>query len=218
VSNGAPRHSYGLVLALVLVTYVVSASVNEAQAGSIVLTVQVATVWLTLRTSHARRVTRVIASVLLCLAAAAVVASLFAHQQGTELGVIFSVCCLLYLIAPFSIVRHLLLRRDIDFETLLGAIAAYLLIGMFFAFAYEVTGQLQTGPFYGTAGHGTLSENLFFSFVTMTTVGYGNLVPAGNPGQMFAVLEAVTGQLFLVVAVGKIISSMQPRRREHDRS
>jgi hypothetical protein len=177
---------------------------------------QVATVWLTLRTAHARRVARVIASILLCLAAAAVVTSLFAHQPGTELGAIFSVCCLLYLIAPFSIVRHLLLRRDIDFETLLGAIAAYLLIGMFFAFAYEVTGQLQTAPFYGAAGHGTLSENLFFSFVTMTTVGYGNLVPAGNPGQMLAVLEAVTGQLFLVVAVGKIISSMRPRRREHD--
>ena len=47
----------------------------------------------------------------------------------------------------------------------------------------------------------------------MTTAGYGNLVPAANPGQTFAVLEAVTGQLFLVVAVGKIISSM-PRRGE----
>ena len=47
----------------------------------------------------------------------------------------------------------------------------------------------------------------------MTTVGYGNLVPAANPGQTFAVLEALTGQLFLVVAVGKIISSMpRPRR------
>jgi hypothetical protein len=206
------------VLALVLVTYVVSVSVNEAQAGSIVLTVQVATVWLTLRTSHAHRVTRLIASVLLCMAAAAVVTSLFAHQRGSELGAVFGVCCLLYLIAPFSIVRHLLLRRDVDFETLLGAIAAYLLMGMFFAFAYEVTGQLQAAPFYGAAGHGSLSQNLFFSFVTMTTVGYGNLVPAGNPGQMLAVIEAVTGQLFLVVAVGKVISSMQPRRRERDRS
>jgi voltage-gated potassium channel Kch len=49
-----------------------------------------------------------------------------------------------------------------------------------------------------------------FSFVTLTTVGYGNLVPAANPGQTFAVVEAVTGQLFLVVAVGKIINSFMP--------
>ena len=48
--------------------------------------------------------------------------------------------------------------------------------------------------------------------MTMTTVGYGNLVPTANPGQTFAVLEALAGQLFLVVAVGKIISSLQPRR------
>ena len=46
----------------------------------------------------------------------------------------------------------------------------------------------------------------------MTTVGYGNLVPAANPGQTFAVLEALAGQLFLVVAIGKIISSPQSRR------
>jgi hypothetical protein len=43
------------------------------------------------------------------------------------------------------------------------------------------------------------------------TLGYGNLVPAANLGQTFAVLEAVTGQLFLVAAVGKIISSMRRR-------
>jgi hypothetical protein len=46
----------------------------------------------------------------------------------------------------------------------------------------------------------------------MTTVGYGDLVPAANPGQTLAVLEALIGQLFLVVAVGKIISSYRPRR------
>ena len=205
--------SYGLVLLLVAATYVVSASVTQAWAGSIVLIVQLATVWLTLRTSQARRVTRLIAGIVLCLAAAAAVVGFFAHKPGDQLGGIFTVCCLLYLIAPFSILRHLLLRREIDTETLLGAIAAYLLIGMFFAFAYKAASEFGSVPFFGTAGPGSLSQDLFFSFVTMTTVGYGNLVPAANPGQTFAVLQAVTGQLFLVVAVGKIISSM-PRRGE----
>jgi hypothetical protein len=108
-------------------------------------------------------------------------------------------------------------RREIDTETLLGAIAAYLLIGMFFAFAYNAAGEFGSVPFFGPAGPGSLSQDLFFSFVTMTTVGYGNLVPAANPGQTFAVLEAVIGQLFLVVAVGKIISSL-PRRGERSGS
>jgi hypothetical protein len=185
--------------------------VTEERAASVVLTVQLVTVWLTLRTSRARRVARLIAGVVLCLAAVAAVVSWFVHNPGGQLGGIFAVCCLLYLIAPFSIVRHLILRRQIDTETLLGAVAAYLLIGMFFAFAYKAAGEFGSVPFFGSAGAGSLSQDLFFSFVTMTTVGYGNLVPAANPGQTFAVFEAVTGQLFLVVAVGKIISSMRRR-------
>lgn len=203
--------SYGLVLSLVVVTYIVSVSVTQAWAGPAVLTIQLATVWLTLRTSHARRGVRLLADFVLCLAAVVAVMSFFAHETGGQRGWVFTVCCLLYLIAPFSIVRHLVLRRDIDTETLLGAIAAYLLIGMFFAFAYQAAGEFGSVPFFGSAGQGTLSQDLFFSFVTMTTVGYGNLVPAANPGQTFAVVEAVIGQLFLVVAVGKIISTMRPR-------
>ena len=216
-SSFVSADSYGLVLLLVVATYVISVSMTETRAASIVLTVQLATVWLTLRTSQARRLVRLLADVVLCLAAVGVVVSLFVYKPGDQLGGIFTICCLLYLIAPFSIVRHLTIRREIDIETLLGAIAAYLLIGMFFAFAYKAAGEFGSVPFFGSAGPGSLSQDLFFSFVTMTTVGYGNLVPAANPGQTFAVLEAVIGQLFLVVAVGKIISSL-PRRGERSGS
>ena len=208
------RSSYGFVLLLVMVTYIVSVSVTQTWAASIVLTVQLATVWFTLRTSQARPAVRHVADFVLCLAATTAVLSFFVHQSGAERGGVFVVCSLLYLIAPFSIVRHLILRRDIDIETLLGAITAYLLIGMFFAFVYKAAGEFGSVPFFGSAGPGSLSQDLFFSFVTMTTVGYGDLVPAANPGQTLSVLEALIGQLFLVVAVGKIISSYQPRRRD----
>jgi len=204
--------SYGLVLLLLMVTYVVAVSIDEKWAGPVVLTVALVTVWLTLRTSHARPAARFAADIGLSLAAAAAVLSFFNHHPGGQLGGVFALCCLLYLIAPFSIVRDLMLRDEIDTETLLGAITAYVLIGMFFAFAYQAAGQLGSVPFFGSQGPGTLSEDLFFSFITMTTVGYGNLVPAANPGQSLAVLEALIGQLFLVVAVSKVIGSMKPRR------
>jgi voltage-gated potassium channel Kch len=57
----------------------------------------------------------------------------------------------------------------------------------------------------------TDAQVLFFSFVTLTTTGYGDLVPATNPGQTMAVLEAVLGQLFLVTAVAKIITAWKPK-------
>jgi hypothetical protein len=110
-----------------------------------------------------------------------------------------------------AIVRHIAYRPEVDQETMLGALAAYLLIGMAFAFAYRAVGAIETAPFFGANGEGTLSQDLFFSFVTLTTTGYGDLVPAGNPGQSLAVLEALMGQLFLVTAVGKIVTAWRPR-------
>jgi len=205
--------SYGFVLLLVVVTYIVSISVTGATAASIVLTVQLVTVWLALRTAQAARLFRIVADVVLGLAAVVAVGSFFVHGSGAQLGAIFVISCLLYLVAPFAIVRHLLRRQVVDRESLLGAVTAYLLFGMFFAFAYRAIGELGSVPFFGHAGRGTLSQDLFFSFVTIATVGYGNLVPAANPGQVLAVVEAITGQLFLIVAVGKVVSSMTPMRK-----
>ena len=204
--------SYALVVLLILVTYGLSAALAESWATSLVVAVQIATVWVTLRAARARRSVRTLANAALAAAALAAVLNLFFHDQMQHGRVVPWVSCLLYLIAPVSIVRHLVLRRVVDSETVLGAIAAYLMAGMFFAFLYHALGLSQTQPpFFGSQGPGTLSQDMFFSFTTLTTTGYGNLVPAGNPGQTFAVLEMLIGQLFLVTAVAKVISAWRPR-------
>jgi hypothetical protein len=117
---------------------------------------------------------------------------------------------LLYVAAPGVIVRHSVLRRTVDTQTVLGAIAAYLMVGMAFAFSYRALGALQAGPFFGSQGEGSFPQDLFFSFTTLTTTGYGNLVPDANPGQTLAVLEMLIGQLFLVTAVARVVSTWQP--------
>jgi hypothetical protein len=203
--------SYGLVLLLILMTYALSATLTATWAASLVVAVQIATVWVTLRASRARRSARAVANVALAAVALAAFANLFFHAQMAHGRIVSWVSCLLYLIAPVSIVRHLVLRRIVDSETLLGAVAAYLMAGMFFAFLYHALGTSQTQPpFFGSQGPGTLSQDLFFSFTTLTTTGYGDLVPAGNPGQTFAVLEMLIGQLFLVTAVAKVVNAWRP--------
>ena len=204
--------SYGLVLLLILLTYALSATITAAWAVSLVLVVQIATVWVTLRASRARRLARAIANAILVIAGLAALVNLFIHQENAGIGLLAVLSGLLYLVAPVSIVRHLALRRMVDLKTVLGAIAAYLLVGMFFAFLYRALGALQPGMFFGSQGEGTFPQDLFFSFTTLTTTGYGNLVPAANPGQSFAVLEMLVGQLFLVTAVAKVISAWQPRQ------
>ena len=205
--------SYGLVLLLILVTYALSAALTVSWTASLVLAVQIATVWVALRASQARRLVRTVTDVALAVAAVAAVANLFFQDEMQHGGLATWVSCVLYLIAPGSIIRHLVLRRVIDIQTVLGAIAAYLMAGMFFAFLYHGLGLSQTQPpFFGSQGTGTFPQDLFFSFTTLTTTGYGNLVPAGNPGQTFAVLEMLIGQLFLVTAVSKVVSAWRPRQ------
>ena len=203
--------SYALVVLLILITYGLSAALSASWAASLVLAVQMATVWVALRASRARPAVRALANLALAAAALAAVTNLFFDDQIHGGIVAAWVSCLLYLIAPISIVRHLVVRRTVDSETVLGAIAAYLMAGMFFAFFYHALGLTQTHlPFFGSQGDGTLPQDLFFSFTTLTTTGYGNLVPAGNPGQTLAVLEMLIGQLFLVTAVAKVVNAWRP--------
>ena len=203
-------NSYGLVLVLILLTYGLSVSLTEQTwAASLVLAVQIATVAITLRASRAPRSLRAFADVALIIAMIVAVVGLFIKQDvGSRL--LPTVSGVLYFVAPLSIVRHLVRRGAIDQETVLGAIDTYLLLGMFFAFVYRTAGANDANAFFGSQGDGTFPQDLFFSFTTLTTTGYGNLVPAGNPGQTIAVAEMLIGQLFLVTAVAKVVNSFRP--------
>jgi hypothetical protein len=202
--------SYGLVLLLIVATYVLAVSLNARWGAAIVVLAQIGTVWLALHTSQARPGLRLAVNVLFVLAAVAAISVLFIDEPNLLPG-LFIGGSLLYIVAPISIVRHIGFRSVVDEETMLGALAAYLLIGMAFAFAYRAVGGIQSGPFFGAQGEGTVSQDLFFSFITLTTTGYGNLVPATNPGQSMAVMEALLGQLFLVTAVAKVVTAWRPK-------
>jgi hypothetical protein len=205
-------NSYGLVLLLILVTYVLSAATATRWTVSLVLFVQIATIWATLQATQAHPRLRKATGVILVVSAAVAILHLFIDRGPTGTAAIAVVNGLLYLAAPVVIVRHLLLRPTVDTQTVLGAITAYVMIGMAFAFAYHALGALTAGPFFGSEGDGSFSLDLYFSFTTLTTTGYGNLVPATNPGQSLAVLEMLIGQLFLVTAVAKVVTIWRPGR------
>jgi len=207
---GAPD-SYGVVVLMILTTYLLALVAAGRWTGTALLVAQTGTVWRVLHTSRARRGFRTWAAVVFGFAVLGAAAGAFAGGNPHLVALTFVASTVLYVVAPASIVAHLAYRPAVDRQTMLGALSAYLLLGMAFAFAYRCLGAFQRGPFFGPAGDGTLSQDLFFSFVTLTTTGYGNLVPAGNPGQSLAVLEALLGQLFLVTAVAKIVEAWRPR-------
>ena len=134
--------SYGLVLVLVVVTYVVSVSFVAGWAQSVVLAVQLATVWLTFRTARTPLSARVMVFVVFLAVAAVAFVNLFIAVTSEALAVAFVVSALLYVVAPFAVVRDIATRRSVDQEAVLGAIAAYLIVGMCFAFTYRAIGVL----------------------------------------------------------------------------
>jgi len=204
--------SYGFVLVLIIASYVLSVSVASEWGASAVVFIQIGTVWFALRTSQARRPVRRAAFFLLVIAGAVALVNL-AEPDGAR-RFLFALGSLLYFIAPFSIIRHLVSRPTVDQETMLGAISAYLLFGMFYAFFYIELSIIQEPAifFAGMTNAATMEQVLFFSFTTLTTTGYGNLIPAQNPGQTLAVSEMILGQLFLITALGKIVTAWRPAR------
>ncbi|GGN21307.1 hypothetical protein FHR83_002125 [Actinoplanes campanulatus] len=206
-----PRTGYGLVLLLIISTYVLALLVRDRWQLAALLLVQTITVWQALRVSWARSGMRYAAAGVFLLALAAALLNLVVSHDSPLFGWTFLAASALYLLAPFAIVRHLGSQRGVDKQTLLGALAAYLLIGMAFGFAYQCLAVIQPGPLFGDDGEPGMSDSLFFSFVTMTTTGYGDLVPATDPARTIAVVEALTGSLFLVTAVAKVVENWRPR-------
>lgn len=203
--------SYGSILVLLLITYVASATATQQWQRSIIVVLQVFTVSLALRVAGARRVVLTIAAIALAYAVVVAVVALFSDETDLTTGLLFIASAVLYLLAPLSILRSIVLQREVDQETVLGAIDAYLFVGMFFAFAYQTMGSFDD-PFFEGGVDATVPRVLFFSFTTLTTTGYGNLVPAGRLGQTAAVGEMLVGQLFLVTAVAKVITVWRPAR------
>lgn len=207
--------SYGFVLLLIITSYILSVSVDSDWGASAVVFIQIVTVWFALRTSQARRPVRRAAFMLMVLAGAAALLNL--GEPDISRQFLFALGSILYFIAPFAIIRHLLGRSGVDQETMLGAISAYLLFGMFYAFFYMELSTVNDGLFFaGQVTRTRMEQVLFFSFTTLTTTGYGNLVPDGNPGQTLAVSEMILGQLFLITAMGKIVTEWRPRWSKPD--
>jgi len=202
-----PTDSFGIVLLLIVVDYVaVSAQITNGWGQVAVVALLGITLVFALRTSQARRIWQLVAigyllaSTLITLVSVVTPGHAVAGQQVPIFG------GLLLLVTPIVIARRIASHEVVTTETVLGAVCVYLLVGFSFAFIYMAIDSLSPGPFFAGQSHATAGEYLFFSYTTLTTVGYGNLVPAGSVGQTFAMLEALFGQIFLVIVVARLVS------------
>jgi len=128
-------------------------------------------------------------------------------DSASVVGLIYLLPASLLVTATLPVtVNRVLHHRRITYETVLGALCAYVLLGLLFAFVYLAVHELRDAPFFAQPGPHQESEYLYFSFVALTTLGFGDLSPAVGLPQALTVLEALCGQIFLVTLVARLVT------------
>jgi len=97
-------------------------------------------------------------------------------------------------------------HKRVTLETVLGALCAYVLVGLLFAFSFLAVESLRDAPFFAQPGLHGQSEFVYFSFVTLTTLGFGDLSPSVGLPQALTALEALFGSIFLVTLVARLVT------------
>lgn len=215
-SRRVPAYRYGFVLLLLLATFIFLASGPTGDWVPLVTVVlQGATLFAAFAASGVGR--RLWRLALVVVLAALVSASVAIFVGGKVVNTaLFLLSVLLVGAAPVVIINSLVRRRVIDLRTVLGAICVYILIGMMWSFAFSAAGTLDSEPFFAQQPHATVADYMYFSFVTITTTGYGDLTAARGFGRAMAVLEALIGQLYLVTVIALLVSNLGRRGRVRD--
>jgi hypothetical protein len=199
--------SYASLLVLLLANFFLLELVDDPRWGALGSTLlsAVALVVAISDPAAGRRITR--RHLLLVLAFAALAPLVLLVNSASVIGLTYllPVGLLVTVTLPVTISRVLRHRR-ITHETVLGALCAYVLLGLLFAFLYLAVNELRSEPFFAQPGPHVQSEYLYFSFVALTTLGFGDLSPSVGLPQALTVLEALLGQVFLVTLVARLVT------------
>lgn len=212
LEDRSPGYRYGTVLMLLAATFVVMAA-GPPDAWTRVITVflQGLTLLAALLASRVSRRLFRIAALVVVVALLSAVGSLLVTSSSDPTSGFFLLNVLLVGTAPVVIGRALWKRQIVDVHTVLGAVCIYVLIGMMFAFVYAAIDGIGSAPFFVQTSHATTPDFLYYSFITLTTVGYGDFTAAADLGRALSVLEALIGQLYLVTIIAVLVSRLSGR-------
>ncbi len=210
------RQRYGMLLLALSATFVFEGVAEPGDVQRSVQTVLVgATLMLALYAAEVPRQRLGVAAALVFAIVVGVVVMSVVGEGMTVDGIAAIANGLLVVLAPPAVVvgllRNLRATGVVTVTVVAGVLCLYLLVGLFFAFAYVAVQNLGGAPFFANGAGATSARSLYFSFVTMTTVGYGDYTARTNLGHTLSVTEALLGQIYLVTVVAAIVGRMVPR-------
>ena len=198
--------SYASLLVLLLANFFLLELVDDERWGAIGSTLLAAAALVVAISdpSTGHRITRRHAIQILACIALAPLVLIVNSAQVLALTFLLPVVLLVTATLPVTITRVLRHRR-VTHETVLGALCAYVLLGLLFAFVFLAIEEL-SGPFFAQPGEHPQSEYLYFSFITLTTLGLSASTPSVGLPQALTALEALAGSVFLVTLVARLVT------------
>jgi hypothetical protein len=212
VARRRASHSYRHVLVLILATFVFASLASDAAwTTSALLLLEVVTLAAAMWTSGLMHAD---SKLLIALVSGAVLLAVTVPITDRN-GVIAAAGIVsggLAVATIATIAMGVVDQNEVNAQSVTGAVCIYLLAGIFFMFLYGAVALLGSSDFFAQGTDGTRALRLYFSYVTLATLGYGDYTPAENLGHSLAILEALFGQLYLVTVLALLVSRLQGRR------
>lgn len=200
------RHRYVAVLLLLVAGYLVGALSPDEVSVVAGLAVYTSALLIAVRGGgRGRRMERALRWTLPGGSAAMLCLLLFVNAPWARGVAALWLTCVLAVVLGY-VVRDVLADRVVTVQTIAGALSAYLLIGLLFAAGFAALAHLGQDPFFAGGAPVNAKTLQYFSFTTLTTLGYGDFAVLTDAGRALAVLQALTGQIFLVTLVARLVS------------
>jgi hypothetical protein len=222
----ANKDRYVLVFALVMITILLNAFLTQSAVGMILFAMSLLlTLVVSLVTSNSERRTVAVAGIAVALLFAGAVVAQWLGMSALGRIAFKLATVATCLVVPVVIGRRVVQHPRVTLNTVAGAADIYLLFGLLFAVVYSLIGDVvlfwypslvanitsTTTPAQAFFLGGRVpvpSDFIYYSFVTLTTVGYGDLTASTGIGRMLSVTEALVGQLYLVTVVAILVSNL----------
>jgi Ion channel len=203
---------FGLVLGVLLLSYLLFALGGSSTPQILEGSSAIVALWLALHASAVGPRVRLWAAAMLIAGFVAVVVIALAVADNTARGLSELWFVAVFLLTLIAVLRRVLIHQEVTLETMCGAISAYLLLGLMFSAVYGAMADLGNQQLFVQVAEPSVPLRQYFSFTTLTTLGYGDITAATDIGRALATLEAICGQIFLVTLIARLVTNFTGRR------